>query len=99
MSYDPPQGVAWVAVTAVADIPPLVRLSRTNAARLTHVHSSDIYFLEFERYVLVRLFKSRFGTQVEAFSRCNGSREFIGKKGLESELTLNSDPDNPIAWT
>jgi hypothetical protein len=81
MSYDQPQGVVSVAVAAFANIPPLVRLSRTNAARLTYVHSPDFHFLEFEQYVVL-FSKSRFCTKGEFFSSWCGCREFIGRKGL-----------------
>ncbi len=55
MSYDQPQGLAWVVVTTIAEVPPLVRSSRTNAARVTHVYSLGFHSLGFERCVLFRI--------------------------------------------
>jgi hypothetical protein len=35
--YDQPQGLVWVVGTLVAEIPPLVRSSKTNAAQVIYV--------------------------------------------------------------
>lgn len=56
--------MAWVVVTLVAEIPPLVRSSRTNASRVTHdVCFSGFHLLEFKRCVLLLFPKLRTGTQ------------------------------------
>jgi hypothetical protein len=59
MRYDQLQGLAWVVVTLVAEIPPLVRSSWTNAARVTHVCFPGFHSLEFEWCVLLRIPKPR----------------------------------------
>ena len=66
-SYDQPQGLAWVVLTLVAEIPPLVRSSRTNATRVTHfafqvfilLNSNGVYCFVFPSQEFV-LKKSRF---------------------------------------
>lgn len=63
MSNDQPQGLAWVVVTLVAEIPPLVRLSRTNVVRVIHICFSGLNSFEFERCVLLRFPKLRIGAQ------------------------------------
>lgn len=47
MSYDRPQGLVWVVGTLVAEIPPLVRSSRTDAAQVTHVYFPGSHSLKF----------------------------------------------------
>jgi len=106
MSYDEPQGLAWVVVTLVAEIPPLVRSSRTNAARVTHVCFPGFQSLEFERCVLLRIPKPRIGTQAKPF--CAVIMDVVSFLAMDSELelTLNLDPGQmthlparePIFW-
>jgi hypothetical protein len=98
MSYDQPQGLAWVVVTFVAEIPPLVRSSRTNAARITHVCFPGFYFLEFERCVLLRIPKPRVGTQ--EMPVCAVMMDVVSLLAVDSELeltlSLDPGPDNPL---
>jgi len=98
MSYDQPQGLVWVVVTLVAEIPPLVRSSRTNAARVTHVCFPGFHTLEFERCVLLRIPKPRIGTQEKLV--CTVMMDVVSLLAIDSELelTLNLDPgpDNPL---
>jgi hypothetical protein len=97
MSYDQPQGWAWVAVTFVAEIPPLVRSSWTNAARATHVCFPGSHSLKSERCVLLRIPKPRIGTQEKSF--CAVMMDVVSLLATNSELglTLNfgPGPDDP----
>lgn len=101
MSHDQPQGLAWVVVTLVAEIPPLVRPSRTNAVRITHVCFPGFHSLEFGRCVLLRISKSRVGTQEKPL--CTGMMDVVSLLATDSELelTLNLDPgpDHPLTCT
>jgi hypothetical protein len=94
MGYDQPQGLACVVVTFVAEIPPLVRSSRTNAARVTYVCFPGFHSLEFERCVLLCIPKPRIGTQKELF--CAVMMDVVSSLVMDSELeltlTLNLDP-------
>lgn len=90
ISYDQPQGLAWVVVTLVAEIPPLVRSSRTNAARVTHVRSPGFHPLGFERCVLLRILKPKIGTQVKPF--CAEMMDVVSLLATNSELELTLKP-------
>jgi hypothetical protein len=98
MSYDQPQGLAWVVVTLVAEIPPLVRSSRTNVARVTHVCFPGFHFLEFERCVLLCIPKPRIGTQEKPF--CAVVMDVVSLLAMDSELELTLNlglgPDDPL---
>jgi len=91
MSYDQPQGLAWVVVTFVAEIPPLVRSFRTNAARMTHVCLPGFHSLEFERCVLLRIPKPRVGTQKKPV--CAVMMDVVSLLAVDSELKLTLNPD------
>jgi len=99
MSYDQPQGLAWVVLTLVAEITPLVRSSRTNAARVTHFCFPGSHPLKFERCVLLRISQAR-----DWYSRkchfCAVMMDVVSLLAMDSELelTLNLDPgpDNPL---
>ena len=98
MGNHQPQGLAWVVVTLVAEIPPLVRLSRANTARVTHVFPPGSHTLGFERCVLLRIPKAKIGTQVEPF--CADMMDVVSLLATNSELelTLNlgPEPDDPL---
>jgi hypothetical protein len=55
----------WVVGTLVAEIPSLVRSSRTNAAQVAHVCFPGSHSSEFEWCVLLCIPKPRIGTQVK----------------------------------
>lgn len=84
--------------TLVAEIPPLVRSSWTNAARVTYVCFPGFHSLEFERCVLLRVPKPRIGTQEKPF--CAVMMDVVSLLATDSELelTLNLDPgpDDPL---
>jgi hypothetical protein len=98
MSYGQPQGLAWAVVTFVAEIPPLVRSSLTNAVRVTHVCSPGFHTLEFERCVLLRIPKPKMGTQVKPF--CAEMMDVVSLLATNSELELTLNlgpgPDDPL---
>ncbi len=75
-------------VTLVADIPSLVRSSRTNAARVTHVCIPGFHSLEFERCVLLRIPKPRIATQEKPF--CPALMDIVSLLAMDSELELTT---------
>ena len=94
MSDNQPQGLAWVVVTLVADIPPLVRLCRANAARITHVRFPGFHSLEFERYVLLRIFKLKVGTQEKLF--CPVVMDVVRLLAMDLEVELTLEPRSRV---
>jgi hypothetical protein len=101
MCYDQPQGSAWVVITLVAEIPPLVRPSMTNVARVTHVCFPGFHSLESERCVLLHIPKPRIGTQEKPFWAVVMDVVSLLAMDSELELTLSIDPgpDNPLTCT
>jgi hypothetical protein len=83
MSYDQPQGLAWVVVTLVAEVPTLVCSSRTIAARVTHVCFPGFCSPEFERCVLLRILKPRIGTQEKPV--CAVMMDIVSLLAMDSE--------------